>query len=210
MQYNGEGRKVRLIRKLSEDGRWISTEAKMSYRFFRNSLIKVGILSVGICAIFYDALTGKNVGSPATLILLAALVVIGNGWLTYMMFKAKKREQEMLRIGDNNLPSNTVVPATRAKRKRERSIFLAFLLVCGLALIVMGFYGWSINFIPAYYLGAFFLIFALLGLCGINIWKGGPYDPIHDPVDPEPPFLVRANETSSPGVWPPPPCQPSG
>jgi len=182
----------------------------MSYRFFRNSLIKAGLLSIGICGIFYDALTGKNVGSPATLILLGTLVIVGNGWLVYMMLKAKKREQEMLQVSGKNPSPKIVVPATSSKRRRERFIFLAFLSGCGLALVVMGFCGWSINLIPAYYLGAFFLVFALLGLCGVNIWKGGPYDPVHDPIDPEPQFPAQAKEPSEPGVWPPPPSQPSG
>ena len=177
----------------------------MSYRFFRDSLIKLAILSVGVCAIFYDALTGKKVGSLATLVLIGAIVVVGNGWLTYMMIKAKKREQENSPGGNTVQGVKPIVPATRAKRKQQRAMFLAFLFASGLALVVIGFYGWSIDLIPAYYLGALFVIFGIVGMCGVNIWKGGPLDPAHDPREPEPQVLAQADEIPPPDVWPPPP-----
>jgi len=176
----------------------------VSYRFFRDSLIKLAILSIGVCAIFYDALTGKKVGSPATLVLIGAIVVVGNGWLTYMMLKAKKREQENP-SGDSTIQVvKPIVPVTRAKRKQQRALFLVFLFASGLALVVIGFCGWSINLIPAYYLGALLVIFGIVGLCGVNIWKGGPLDPAHDPRDPEPQVLAQAGETPLPDVWPHP------
>ncbi len=101
------------------------------------------------------------------------------------------------------------VPATRAQRKRQRAMFLVFLFASGLALVVMGLYGWSVNFIPAYYLGASLIVFGVVGLCGVNIWKGGPYDVTLDPREPEPQARAGAGEEPSPGVWSPPPSEPA-
>ena len=181
----------------------------MGYRFFRNSLIKVAILSMGVCAIFYDSLTGKKVASPAALVLLGTLVVFGNGWLTYMMLKARKREQKSSQGGNSVQITKPVAPATRAKRKQQRGMFLVFLFAAGLFLVVMGLFGWSVDSIPAYYLGALLLVFGAIGLCGVNIWKGGPFDPTHDPPEPRAQVLIQAAESPPPGVWPPPPSQPA-
>lgn len=152
----------------------------MSYQVLQGILIQFVILSVCACGIFYEALTGKNVGGPPVLILMGAFVVFGNGSVAYMMLKAKKREQVAAQSG---IPA--VKPATRAKRKQQRFWAMCLLFASGLALIVMGLLGRVVNIVPAHYIGAAFVIYGVAGLCGVNIWKNGPLDPDYDPAEPE-------------------------
>ena len=98
-------------------------------------------------------------------------------------------------------------PESRAQRQRQRNTFSIFIVGLGIVLIFMGLDGWTIDSIPAYYVGPFFIIFRIVGMFGVNIWKGGILDPDNDPPDPsiEP---VSAEEASYKGVWPPPPGRP--
>ena len=64
----------------------------------------------------------------------------------------------------------------RDSRKRWRIISIAYLVIVGAVLTHEGFNGWRINFVPANWLGYFLIGFAVLGMFGVNIWIGGPFD----------------------------------
>lgn len=66
----------------------------LGYKFYRNNLIKVAILSVGCLGIFWDEFTGQGNpnNEPAALVLIALLIVFGNLGLFIAMRRAKKRE----------------------------------------------------------------------------------------------------------------------
>jgi hypothetical protein len=68
---------------------------KLGYKYYRNSLIKVAILSVACLGIFWDHLRGKGnpKDAPGALILIAMLMVVGNVGLFIAMRRAKRREQ---------------------------------------------------------------------------------------------------------------------
>jgi hypothetical protein len=68
---------------------------KPGYKYYRNNLIKLAILSVGCLAIFWEHLVGKGnpLDEPSALILIGVLVVVGNAGLFIAMRRAKRREQ---------------------------------------------------------------------------------------------------------------------
>jgi divalent metal cation (Fe/Co/Zn/Cd) transporter len=68
---------------------------KLGYKYYRNSLIKVAILSVACLGIFWDHLRGKGNAKdePGALILIAVLMVVANVGLFIAMRRAKRREQ---------------------------------------------------------------------------------------------------------------------
>jgi hypothetical protein len=68
---------------------------KLSYKYYRDNLIKVAILSVACLGIFWDHLRGKGnpQDEPGALILIAVLIVVGNIGLFIAMRQAKRREQ---------------------------------------------------------------------------------------------------------------------
>lgn len=68
---------------------------KLGYKYYRNSLVKVAILSVVCIGIFWDHLRGKGnpQDEPEALILIAILMVAGNIGLFIAMRRAKRKEQ---------------------------------------------------------------------------------------------------------------------
>ena len=70
----------------------------------------------------------------------------------------------------------------RQRRRRWRRWSLLFFGLFAGALVVAGWRGWEVNFLPAHYLGYAMAVFGLLGACGLNIWYAGPLDPRFDPV----------------------------
>jgi divalent metal cation (Fe/Co/Zn/Cd) transporter len=68
---------------------------KLGYKYYRDSLIKVAILSVACFGIFWDHLRGKGnpQDEPGALILIAVLIVVGNIGLFIAMRQVKRREQ---------------------------------------------------------------------------------------------------------------------
>src|SRR5690349_6958687 len=65
---------------------------KIGYKFYRNNLIKLAILSVGCLGIFWDHLHGRGNpdDEPGALILVAVLMVVGNTGLFIAMRRAKR------------------------------------------------------------------------------------------------------------------------
>jgi hypothetical protein len=66
-------------------------------------------------------------------------------------------------------------------RRLQRALALVFLFAASGFFVYLGYRGWAVNFVPAQYLGYFLATCGVLGLCGVNIWHGGPLDPRHDP-----------------------------
>jgi len=68
---------------------------KLGYKYYRNNLIKLAILSVACLGIFWDHLRGKGnpKDEPGALILIAVIMVVGNVGLFVAMRRAKRREQ---------------------------------------------------------------------------------------------------------------------
>ena len=68
---------------------------ELGYKYYRNSLIKLIILSVACIGIFWDYFTGRGHPDtePGALILIAVIMVVGNVWLFIAMRRAKRREQ---------------------------------------------------------------------------------------------------------------------
>jgi hypothetical protein len=78
---------------------------KLGYKYYRNSFIKLAILSVACVGIFWDYFTGRGHPDtePGALILIAVLVVAGDVGLFIAMRRAKRREQDQIaqtRISD--------------------------------------------------------------------------------------------------------------
>jgi hypothetical protein len=67
-------------------------------------------------------------------------------------------------------------------RRGYRAFSLVFLFGLAGFLIYLGFDGWVINrSLPAQYIGYLIAVCGVLGMCGVNIWSGGPLDPRKDP-----------------------------
>jgi hypothetical protein len=68
---------------------------KLGYKYFRNNLIKLMILSVPILCVLIEHLHGKGNPNdePGALIMLAVLIVVGNVGLFILMIRAKRKEQ---------------------------------------------------------------------------------------------------------------------
>jgi hypothetical protein len=66
-------------------------------------------------------------------------------------------------------------------RVNQRRLWLLAFLGLSSFLVYTGWQGWRANGIPTQYFGYLFGAFAVAGLCGVNIWYGGPFDPRFDP-----------------------------
>jgi hypothetical protein len=68
---------------------------KLGYKYYRNNLIKLAILSVACLGTFWEHLRGKGnpKDEPGALILIAVIMIVGNGGLFIAMRRAKRREQ---------------------------------------------------------------------------------------------------------------------
>jgi len=66
-------------------------------------------------------------------------------------------------------------------RRQWRVVMMVFLLGFASWMVYLGFDGHLINdVVPAQYLGYLLLAYGFAGLCGWNIWVGGPLDPRND------------------------------
>src|ERR1051326_1956184 len=100
---------------------------KLGYKYYRNSFIKLIILSVAGIGIFWDYFTGRGHPDtqPGALILIAVIMVVGNVWLFIAMRRAKRREQApiaLTRIAEETHAITTAKPQPtleEAIRKRK-------------------------------------------------------------------------------------------
>jgi hypothetical protein len=74
----------------------------------------------------------------------------------------------------------------KARRVKWRRGSILALVAAGGAAVWFGHGGLLIQGIPGQYIGYFLLGMAALGVCGVNIWYGGPIDPRRDPRIDEP------------------------
>lgn len=64
-------------------------------------------------------------------------------------------------------------------RHKRGAVLGAIFLASGF-FIWMGLDGWTISSVPAHYVGCATIAIGVAGLCGVNIWHGGPLDPRND------------------------------
>src|SRR6186997_1801789 len=83
---------------------------RLGYKFYRNNLIKVAILSIACIGIFWDYFTGRRhpAPEPGALIPIAAFIIVGNGWLFIAMRRAKRREQAEISDAAQDVASRVV------------------------------------------------------------------------------------------------------
>ena len=68
---------------------------KVGYKYFRDSLIKLAILSVAMPFILWDFFTGKDKRSePGAIYFIIVLWVAGTVFLVWQMRRARRRERE--------------------------------------------------------------------------------------------------------------------
>ena len=65
-------------------------------------------------------------------------------------------------------------------RANVRRLTLVLLFAAAAFFIWLGRSGWSVNFMPADWVGYILIAFGLAGLCGVNVWAGGPLDRRND------------------------------
>ena len=153
---------------------------RLGYTFYRNKLIQVAILSIACIGIFWDYFTGS--GRPDTqsgvLILIAALIIVGNGGLFIAMRRAKRREQaEISDVASpvvRNKPQPTPEESIRKRKGMRR--FMSFWSIGGGLLFVIFGREWLVNGLPVHWVGLALILLGILGLAGVNVFYGGPLD----------------------------------
>ena len=75
------------------------------------------------------------------------------------------------------------------RSSRKRAISLVGIFAAGGFFIWIGLDGWKISTLPAHYLGFIVLAIGVAGMCGLNIWHGGPLDPKNDSQSVRPPEM---------------------
>ncbi len=158
---------------------------KLGYKYYRNSFIKLIILSVACIGIFWDYFTGRGHPDtePGALILSAVIMVVGNVWLFIAMRRAKRRERAAIaqtRISDethaitNTKQQPTLEEATRKRKGMRR--FMSFWCVGGGLLFAIFGREWLVNGLPVHWVGYLLILLGILGLAGVNVFYGGPLD----------------------------------
>lgn len=79
-------------------------------------------------------------------------------------------------------------------RRLQRIFTLLFLFGFAALLIYMGFEGWELNDLPAQYVGYLIGGMGVLGLFGVNIWYGGPFDMRFDSPEKPETFLKGSDD----------------
>jgi hypothetical protein len=161
---------------------------KLNYRFYKENFIKLALLSVPIIIILVEHLRGK--GNPkdevGALALLAVIVVFANVGLFIAMTRARRKEEaaseqgtSALSIGAITVDQDASVPLSQGasvKRRRMRYVMSCWAIGGGGFLAVFLKSCLLDGIIPVPWIGYFFIIIGILGLCGVNVFYGGPLD----------------------------------
>ena len=122
-------------------------------------------------------LNGERPQENWTLVL--ALIWLGYPFILFLLWL---QHRLAIRNAIKDVREAIIVPdKLRRRRKRWRCASLVFLIGAGVGCVYMGHSGFLIDNLPAQYLGYFMLALAFLGICGLNIRYGGPFDRRFDP-----------------------------
>jgi hypothetical protein len=156
----------------------------LGYKFYRNNLITMAILSIACIGMFWDYFTGRGHPDtePGALILIAAIIIVGNGWLFIAMRRAKRREQAVVSPEAPDVsarvlqkkPEPTPEEAIR-KRKNMRRFMSGWCVAGGLLFVIFG-REWLVNGLPVPWVGFALILLGILGFAGVNVFYGGPLD----------------------------------
>ena len=69
---------------------------------------------------------------------------------------------------------------SRFGRGQQRAGTLICLFAFAAVMVYMGFDGYEVNLLPVEYFGYLLAACGTRGVLGINIWRGGPFDPRRD------------------------------
>jgi hypothetical protein len=136
--------------------------------------IQVHLLCLTCLGVFGFALLsgeGKDYALALAAVVVAYPALL---WLVRSKEQADERELQVLR----SLP----VADARRRRSVQRAGMTNFAVLSGALFIALGvFLEVEAYGIPAQYLGFFVMGMAVLAVCGVNVWYGGPLDPRNDP-----------------------------
>lgn len=65
-------------------------------------------------------------------------------------------------------------------RNTKRKSFLVYLFLLGIWFFWLDYRGWRIENAPPSIAGVIVIVGSVLGMLGVNIWRGGPLDPRRD------------------------------
>ncbi|HEX4120276.1 MAG TPA: hypothetical protein VH619_06660 [Verrucomicrobiae bacterium] len=159
----------------------------LGYRFYRHSFIKLAILSVPVAIVLLEHLRGK--GNPkdetGALVLLAFMMVIGNLGLFIAMRRAKRRE-EAARVQaasdfsgglrEVNQDARVMVFEVALRKRKKSRLFMECWAIGGGVLVAVFGRSYLVEGMPAAWVGYFLMLIGILGLCGVNVFYGGPLD----------------------------------
>jgi len=141
-----------------------------------------GVIFVSLCFGSKEELQKSLPGNDWIWLLL--FLVVGYPVVLFLLWaeqKATQREAFRERIASLTEPEKE-----KARRIKWRLGSLVVIAATGASLIYYGHKGLLTNGIPAQFLGYAFLGMTVLGICGVNIWYGGPIDPRFDPQNDNP------------------------
>ncbi len=142
--------------------------------------VKCHFLGLGGIALFaFLFIHGDGVTPPEHYGTALLVWIIGYPLLLFLIWGLHRRE---LRKAERESQQPTPPQQQRRQRQRWRAVSLFICSGVGIVLCYLGLQGWEVDGLPAYFIGALLLGFALLGTFGVNVWYSGPLDRRADPA----------------------------
>lgn len=159
---------------------------KLGYKYYRDNLIHLAILTVGCLAIFWDNLHGGGHpdDEPGGLILLGVLMVVGNVGLFIAMRRAKRKEQAELpetaifwaKGNTSNTKQNPPSDEAATRKRKGMRRFMSCWCIGGGSLFGIFGHDALVNGLPVHWVGYLLILLGILGFAGVNVFYGGPLD----------------------------------